>query len=231
MSRTRSWARWERIDDCLHRRGDRATTGRPRRQSGLSARDPAKAAAAAKRVEGDAHALPIGLNVADQASVRAAADYLSRSPGALDVLINDAAGYVDWGEVASSADLEAAHDVLEVNLFGAWRLTNALLGLLRASDHPRVVHVSSGADGMPILRLGSRDAAARPPRAQCAGRDTGGRTGGHARDHRRRLPGADSDLSRRPADGRAAGRRRGRLRDLGGDAPRRRTTRRAVPRR
>ena len=111
----------------------------------LSARDPAKAAAAAKRVEGDAHALPIGLNVADQASVRAAADYLSRSPGALDVLINNAAGYFDWGEVASSADLEAAHDVLEVNLFGAWRLTNALLGLLRASDHPRVVHVSSGA--------------------------------------------------------------------------------------
>jgi len=37
------------------------------------------------------------------------------------VLINNAAGYFDWGEVASSADLEAAHDVLEANLFGAWR--------------------------------------------------------------------------------------------------------------
>ena len=32
-----------------------------------------------------------------------------------------------------------------VNLFGAWRLTNALLPLLRQSPAPRIVHVSSGA--------------------------------------------------------------------------------------
>ena len=43
------------------------------------------------------------------------------------------------------ADLPATHQVLEVNLFGAWRLTNALLPLLRRSDHPRIVNVSSGA--------------------------------------------------------------------------------------
>jgi NAD(P)-dependent dehydrogenase (short-subunit alcohol dehydrogenase family) len=34
---------------------------------------------------------------------------------------------------------------MEVNLFGAWRLTNALLLLLQRSEHPRVVNVSSGA--------------------------------------------------------------------------------------
>jgi NAD(P)-dependent dehydrogenase (short-subunit alcohol dehydrogenase family) len=34
---------------------------------------------------------------------------------------------------------------LEVNLFGAWRLTNALLPLLGRSDHPRIVNVSSAA--------------------------------------------------------------------------------------
>jgi NAD(P)-dependent dehydrogenase (short-subunit alcohol dehydrogenase family) len=34
---------------------------------------------------------------------------------------------------------------MEVNLFGAWRMTNALLPLLCRSEHPRIVHISSGA--------------------------------------------------------------------------------------
>ena len=34
--------------------------------------------------------------------------------------------------------------MLEVNLFGAWRLIQALLPLLRKSDAPRIVNVSSG---------------------------------------------------------------------------------------
>ena len=61
------------------------------------------------------------------------------------MLVNNAAAFVDWNEVASQADLAAAHDVIEVNLFGAWPLTNALLALLHAIPAARVVHVSSGA--------------------------------------------------------------------------------------
>jgi NAD(P)-dependent dehydrogenase (short-subunit alcohol dehydrogenase family) len=34
--------------------------------------------------------------------------------------------------------------VLETNLFGAWSLAQAVLPLLRASDDPRIVNVSSG---------------------------------------------------------------------------------------
>jgi NAD(P)-dependent dehydrogenase (short-subunit alcohol dehydrogenase family) len=34
---------------------------------------------------------------------------------------------------------------METNTFGAWRLTQAMLPLLRRSEHPRVVNVSSGA--------------------------------------------------------------------------------------
>jgi NAD(P)-dependent dehydrogenase (short-subunit alcohol dehydrogenase family) len=111
----------------------------------LSARDPARAAAAAARIDGEARPLAIGLDVTDQASVDAAAAALTTDPGALDVLINNAAAYVDWAETASGADLDAARGVLETNLFGAWRLTNTLLPLLRQSAHPRIVHVSSGA--------------------------------------------------------------------------------------
>lgn len=108
----------------------------------ISARDPGKAAKAAAEL--GVEALDVGVDVTDQASVDAAAAALT-AYGHLDVLVNNAAGYVDWAEMASAADLEAAHRVFEVNLFGGWRMTNALLPLLRRSEHPRVVHVSSGA--------------------------------------------------------------------------------------
>jgi NAD(P)-dependent dehydrogenase (short-subunit alcohol dehydrogenase family) len=113
----------------------------------VSARDADHAGAAAKDLvaAGDVRALKVNLDVTDDAGVRAAAQALEDDPGRLDVLVNNAAAYVDWSEMASGADLAAAHQVLEVNLFGPWRLTNALLPLLGRSDHPRIVNVSSGA--------------------------------------------------------------------------------------
>ena len=113
----------------------------------VSARNVDDARAAAKDLSavGDVRALEVDLDVADDSRVQAAAKALWRDPSRLDVLVNNAAAYVDWSEAASSADLAAAHQVLEVNLFGPWRLANALLPLLRRSDHPRIVNVSSGA--------------------------------------------------------------------------------------
>jgi NAD(P)-dependent dehydrogenase (short-subunit alcohol dehydrogenase family) len=110
----------------------------------VAARDAGAAAAAVADLPG-VRALPVGLDVADPASVAAAAAALAGDPGRLDVLVNNAAAYVDWSETATKADLDAARAVLEVNLFGAWRLTQALLPLLERSPHPRVVNVSSGA--------------------------------------------------------------------------------------
>jgi NAD(P)-dependent dehydrogenase (short-subunit alcohol dehydrogenase family) len=74
-------------------------------------------------------------------SVAALAARLDR----LDVLIHNAAGYVDWAETATAADLDATRALFEVNLFGPWRLTQVLLPLLRSSPHPRIVVVASGA--------------------------------------------------------------------------------------
>ena len=85
------------------------------------------------------------LDVTDASSVSALAEQLESGPGRLDVLVNNAAAYADWQETVSSADLGQTHQVLETNLFGAWRVTQALLSLLRRSDHARIVNVTSGA--------------------------------------------------------------------------------------
>ena len=93
----------------------------------------------------DVRALGLDLDVSDAASVLRLPDAVRRIAGSLDVLINNAAAFVDWGDVGSDADLELARSVMETNLFGAWRVTQALLPLLRESAHARLVNVSSGA--------------------------------------------------------------------------------------
>jgi NAD(P)-dependent dehydrogenase (short-subunit alcohol dehydrogenase family) len=100
------------------------------------ARDPS-AVAANGRVR------PIQLDVTDPASVEAAASAIGANPGRLDVLINNA-GIGGPRDRATDTDLVLAHNVLETNLFGAWRLAEALAPLLRSSDDPRIVNVSSG---------------------------------------------------------------------------------------
>jgi len=84
------------------------------------------------------------LDVTDQATVDTARAAIEADPGRLDALVNNAGvyghpiGVVDY-------DLERAHEVLEANTFGPWRLIQAFVPLLRRSEDPRVVNVSSGA--------------------------------------------------------------------------------------
>jgi NAD(P)-dependent dehydrogenase (short-subunit alcohol dehydrogenase family) len=85
------------------------------------------------------------LDVTRSDSVNALRDVIERDYGRLDILINNAASALPSGELAASADLDVAHDMMETVLFGSWRLTQAVLPLLRQSAHPRVVNVSSGA--------------------------------------------------------------------------------------
>ena len=86
----------------------------------------------------------VALDVADQASIDRLAGEISSDPGRLDALVNNA-GVYGGPEGAADYDLETAHEVLETNLFGAWRLAQAVLPLLRDSGHGRIANVSSGA--------------------------------------------------------------------------------------
>lgn len=112
----------------------------------LTARDMTKAQAATEQLQGEGlQVIPKVVDVADSASVRTLAEQVELEFGQLHILVNNAAGYVDWMETASTADLDAVHTLLETNLFGAWRMIQAFLPLLRKSEHGRIVNVSSGA--------------------------------------------------------------------------------------
>ncbi|WP_405907899.1 MULTISPECIES: SDR family NAD(P)-dependent oxidoreductase [unclassified Streptomyces] len=100
----------------------------------------AEAAAEAARSMGP-HARPLRLDVTSGADIAEAA----RDLEALDVLVNNAAITYDTWQHAATADLDVVREAAETNLYGPWRLTQALLPLLRASPHPRIVNVSSEA--------------------------------------------------------------------------------------
>jgi NAD(P)-dependent dehydrogenase (short-subunit alcohol dehydrogenase family) len=87
---------------------------------------------------------PVELDVTDQESIDATRDRVEAEAGRLDALVNNAGVYGD-PIGAADYDIDRAHDVLEVNTFGPWRLIEAFLPLMRDSSQPRIVNVSSGA--------------------------------------------------------------------------------------
>jgi NAD(P)-dependent dehydrogenase (short-subunit alcohol dehydrogenase family) len=90
-------------------------------------------------------------DLADQASVRAAATQLLGRLDRLDVLVNNAGLTVRGGQRREAAD---GHELmLAVNHLGPFLLTNLLLPLLEASAPARIVNVASGAHRWGRLRL------------------------------------------------------------------------------
>jgi NAD(P)-dependent dehydrogenase (short-subunit alcohol dehydrogenase family) len=85
------------------------------------------------------------LDVTDPGSVESLGERVRREPGRLDVLVNNAGVMGEVGTNVATAPLDDAHYTVETNLFGAWRLTQAVIPLLRRSQAARIVNVSSGA--------------------------------------------------------------------------------------
>lgn len=85
----------------------------------------------------------VPIDVTDDESVAAAAADVLDHEGRIDVLINNAGVH---GSTADPADLagEDALAVFQTNVVGVVRTTNAFLPLLRRSDDPVIVNVSSG---------------------------------------------------------------------------------------
>ncbi|WP_374008323.1 SDR family NAD(P)-dependent oxidoreductase [Leifsonia sp. LS-T14] len=88
----------------------------------------------------DLGAIPVALDVTDQASVEAALASLS----SLDVLVNNAGVLGDSLQGVDDLDAQAMLRTLDTNVLGVVRVTQAALPLLRQSDRPVIVNVASG---------------------------------------------------------------------------------------
>lgn len=90
------------------------------------------------------------LDVQDQASIDACLAAVLDGHGRIDVLVNNAgAGFLGSVEQTTMADLQATMDV---NFYGVWRLTQAVLPAMRQRGSGRIITVSSvgGLIGQPF---------------------------------------------------------------------------------
>jgi NAD(P)-dependent dehydrogenase (short-subunit alcohol dehydrogenase family) len=110
--------------------------------------------AAARTIDGDAHALQ--LDVTDPASIAAAAERTRNEFGRLDVLVQNAAisntnklpgqsveAYAKTTR-PSNVSLDEMRAVWDTNVFGVLAVYQAMLPLLREAPEARIVNVSSG---------------------------------------------------------------------------------------
>ena len=98
----------------------------------LTSRDPRLGEQASARLVRDGLNIRAAqLDVSDAASVERLARWAHDEFGRLDVLVNNAAIDYDTDQRAGAADLERVERAWQTNTLGAWRVTLALLALLR----------------------------------------------------------------------------------------------------
>lgn len=87
------------------------------------------------------------LDVADSDSVAYLVAWLHRQLGRCDVLVNSAAVCLDDAD-SLGTDLGAVRQTMDVNLVGTWRLTQAVVPLMRVRRYGRIVNLC-GIRGLP----------------------------------------------------------------------------------
>ncbi|MEO3788495.1 SDR family oxidoreductase [Actinocorallia sp. B10E7] len=111
---------------------------------GVGARDRTRRdEAVAGLIEAGVDAFGVPLDVTDEHSVAAAADLIAERVGHLDALVNNAAITGGGPQQPSTVDAAVIRKVVETNVIGVIRVTNAMLPLLRRAPSPRIVNMSS----------------------------------------------------------------------------------------
>ncbi len=109
------------------------------------------------KAEGLDHVEAIQLDVTNQESVDAARTEIGKKTDLLDVLVNNAGingGALGDPKIATGPGIDSFKRVYDTNIYGAVRVTQAFIDLLKNSPEPRIVNVTSG--------LGSLTLAADP---------------------------------------------------------------------
>jgi NAD(P)-dependent dehydrogenase (short-subunit alcohol dehydrogenase family) len=112
----------------------------------IAARDLHKAETLAKKASLPGNAIVAeAIDITNEESVKNAASFIQSRYGRLDVLINNAGAHLDYMVQPLDTDFELTRQAFETNLFGTWRVIKYMYPLLKQSEHPRIVNISSGA--------------------------------------------------------------------------------------
>jgi NAD(P)-dependent dehydrogenase (short-subunit alcohol dehydrogenase family) len=111
----------------------------------LTARDPAKAEAAAEGLKAAGAVIPIQLDVSDESSIRRAADELARRGWHVDVLVNNAAILLGEGRSIFDLSMDDYRETFRTNVFGAIAVSKTFVPGMMHKRYGRVVNVSSQA--------------------------------------------------------------------------------------
>ena len=121
----------------------------------LGSRDLRTAELAAKELDPElARVVPVHVEVDNSVNIEQFAQWVRERYGRMDAIVNNASTAPDLWGIAGSTDLSPVAEALDVNLFGAWRVSQALLPLLRSSPRPRIVNVSSESGSIALMHGG-----------------------------------------------------------------------------
>ena len=111
----------------------------------LGARNPQRGTAAAQKLSAQGEVYFVPIDVADEQSIAAAAEMVSKQWGKVDVLVNNAGISLEVSANIRPAALELTmlKETFETNLFGAVAVIHHFLPLLKQSETAQIINVSS----------------------------------------------------------------------------------------
>jgi NAD(P)-dependent dehydrogenase (short-subunit alcohol dehydrogenase family) len=112
----------------------------------LGSRDKEKGDDAVSKLKADGltNVEAVQIDVSDAASIEAARAELGKKLNSLDVLINNAGISGGFPQSPTTLNTQTIRKVFDTNFFGTINVTMAFLNLLKNSDEPRIVNVTSG---------------------------------------------------------------------------------------
>lgn len=114
----------------------------------LTSRDEDKGKAAADKLQSEnLDVIFHRLDITSDESTQKLAEYIREQFGKLDVLVNNAGIYLDDKVGVNSVfntKIDTVKQTMETNLYGALRVTQALIPFMKKQNYGRIVNVSSG---------------------------------------------------------------------------------------